>query len=125
MAQDVVIVPPKKDFAPPEVDDAQQELGRRKLGSSLFSHERRNSMSVYLVKGRGWRYDFILNRSRYPKAGFLTKREARRAEAKKRKEIENLVQASENLTTPTDMNFLELVNRRMDYVKAYNSEAVN
>jgi integrase len=79
-------------------------------------------MSVYLIKGKGWRYDFIQNGNRYSEAGFKTKREARQAEAKKREEIENPVQPSENVTTPTDMAFLELVNRRLDYVKAYSSE---
>ena len=58
----------------------------------------------------------------YSEAGFKTKREARRAEANRREEIENPVQASENVTTLTDMAFLELVNRRLDYVKAYHSE---
>jgi integrase len=79
-------------------------------------------MSVYLVKGKGWRYDFIRNKNRYSEAGFKTKREARHAEAKRREEIENPVLVSENVTTPTDMVFLELVNRRLDYVQAYSSE---
>ena len=76
-------------------------------------------MSVYSVKGKGWRYDFTLKRIRYSEAGFKTKTEAKQAEAKRREEINNPVS---KLETPTDMDFLELVNRRLDYIKAYNSE---
>jgi len=82
-------------------------------------------MSVYSVKGRGWRYDFTLNGNRYTEAWFPTKRQAKEAEAKKREELKNPppvappTPAEEK--TPTDMDFLELVNRRLDYVKVYKS----
>jgi hypothetical protein len=83
-------------------------------------------MSVYSVKGKGWRYDFTLNGKRYTEAWFTTKREARQAEAKKREEVlhpppEPTMRPTQEETTPTDMAFLELVNKRSDYVKAYNS----
>ena len=83
-------------------------------------------MSVYFTKGKGWRYDFILRGIRYTGAWFKTKREARQAEAKRKEEIENpgqlqMEQAKET-TTQTDMAFLDLLNRRLDYVKAYNSK---
>ncbi|MBM4296014.1 MAG: site-specific integrase [Deltaproteobacteria bacterium] len=80
-------------------------------------------MSVYSVKGRGWRYDFTQNGNRYTEAWFPTKRQAKEAEAKKREELRNPppvappTPAEEK--TPTDMDFLELVNRRLDNVKAY------
>jgi integrase len=81
-------------------------------------------MSVYSVKGKGWRYDFILDEARYSSSWFKTKAEAREAEAKRREEIKNPrqepVAAVEK--TPTAMGFLELANRRLDHVKAYNSE---
>jgi len=82
-------------------------------------------MSVYSVKGRGWRYDFTLNGNRYTEAWFPTKRQAKEAEAKKREELKNpppvATPTPAEEKTPTDMGFLELVNRRLDYVKAYNS----
>ena len=83
-------------------------------------------MSVYSVKGKGWRYDFILDGVRYSSNWFGTKAEAREAEAKRREEIKNPSREPEPLpvmeTTPTAMGFLELANRRLDHVKAYNSK---
>ncbi|WP_449244185.1 tyrosine-type recombinase/integrase [Desulfobacca acetoxidans] len=76
-------------------------------------------MSVYSVKGKGWRYDFTQNGQRYTEAWFSTKKEAKQAEAKKREELKTKLTEAE---TPTDITFLELVNRRLDYVKAYKSE---
>lgn len=75
-------------------------------------------MSCYFVKGKGWRYNFILKGTRYSKAWFKTRAEARKAEAKRKEEILNPqpIQA-----IPTDMGFRELVNRRLDFVQAYNS----
>jgi integrase len=96
------------------------ELG---VGSSevlCFSQQRRISMSVYFVKGKGWRFDFTLEGIRNTEAWFETKREAKQAEAKKRKELKNPKQDTER---PIDMAFLDLVNLRLDYVKAYNSES--
>ena len=76
-------------------------------------------MSVYLVKGKGWRYDFTRGGTRYTGTWFKTKKEARVAEAKRR---EDLTRPREETPTQTDMGFLELVNKRLDHVKAYNSE---
>jgi len=56
---------------------------------------------------------------RYTNAWFKTKVEARKAEAERRKEITNPKAA---LVLQTDMDFLELVNRKLDHVKAYNAE---
>jgi len=75
-------------------------------------------MSIYLVKGKGWRYDFTLKGNRHTEAWFKTKTEAKQAEAKRKEEIKRPQQRE----TPTDMAFLELVNRRLDFVKAYKSE---
>ena len=76
-------------------------------------------MSVYLEKrNKTWMYDFVLQGQRYVKRGFKTKREANQEEALKRREVKK------GETTPmelTDINFIELVNRRLDYVKNYNS----
>ena len=78
-------------------------------------------MSVYFVKGKGkgWRYDFTLTGIRYTGAWFKTKTEARKAESKRREELLNPQPVQQ---TPTDMVFLDLVNLRLDHVKAYNSE---
>ena len=75
-------------------------------------------MSTYSKKGKGWRYDFMLNGVRHTQAWFKTKREAKQAETDKRKEV-----LEPPLAAPTDMGFLELVNRRLDHMKAYNSKA--
>ena len=76
-------------------------------------------MSYYSVKGKGWRYDFTLQGQRFTEAWFRTKKEAIQAEGKKREELKKPKTVSE---IPTDMDFLELVNLRLDHVKAYNSE---
>jgi integrase len=75
-------------------------------------------MSQYLVKGQGWRVDFTHKGLRYTEVWFKTKAEAKQAEAKKREELRNPLSVVE---TPTDMAFWELVNLRLDYVKAYKS----
>jgi integrase len=74
-------------------------------------------MSVYFTMKKGWRYDFTRKRVRYTQAGFKTKAEAKRAEAKRKEEIETLT----SVGIPIDMVFLNLANRRLDYIKAYNS----
>ena len=77
-------------------------------------------MSTYFVKGKGWRYDFTRKGIRYTETWFETKRAAKKAEAEKRKEIENPHPVQEE---STDTAFLDLVNLRLDHVKAYNSES--
>jgi integrase len=74
-------------------------------------------MSVYLDKAKGWRYDFIQSGKRYSAGGFKTKRDARLAEARRREEVEKPKDQA-----VTDMAFLELLNLRLDHVRAYNSE---
>lgn len=77
-------------------------------------------MSVYFVKGKGYRYDFTMKGERYTEAWFKTKREAQQAEAKRREELKK--PTPEAAQTPTDTSFLDLVNLRLDHVKAYNSD---
>jgi integrase len=79
-------------------------------------------MSCYFVKGKGWRVDFIHKGVRHTLTWFKTKNDAKQAMAKARKEANNPIRPSSTEAIPTDMPFLELVNRRLDYVKAYNSE---
>jgi len=80
-------------------------------------------MSVYFIKARGWRFDFTLKGVRQTQAWFKTKTEAKQAEAKRREEIANPEKQIETEKTQTDMAFLELVNKRLDHVKAYNSDS--
>jgi integrase len=73
-------------------------------------------MSTYFKKGKGWRYDFTQQGTRHTEAWFKTKKEAKEAEAKKREELKN-----PPVATPTDMAFLELLNRRLDFVHVFKS----
>lgn len=75
-------------------------------------------MSIYLEKGRGWKYNFIQNGRRFQKGYYRTKKEAKEAEAKKREKLKNPATETQ---TPTDMVFFDLVNRRLDHLEAYNS----
>jgi integrase len=74
-------------------------------------------MSVYFKKGKGWRYDFTLKRKRYTGTWLKTRREAREAEARRREVVQN-----PKVEIQTGMAFLGLVNRRLDFLKAYKSE---
>jgi len=76
-------------------------------------------MSIYFVKGKGWRFDFILNGLRQTEAWFKTKNEAKQAEAKRKEEITH---PQPQMETQLDMAFLILANKRLDYVKAYCSK---
>jgi integrase len=77
-------------------------------------------MSCYFVKGKSWRYDFLQKGVRYTSNWFPSKKEAQRAEAKRKEEIKNPKPEVET-PTQTDMGFFDLLNRRLDHVKAYNS----
>jgi integrase len=66
-------------------------------------------MSVYFVEKKGWRYDFMLKGQRHTQAWFQTKRAAKDAEQRKRKEL--------SLPASIDMDFLTLLNLRLDEVK--------
>lgn len=78
-------------------------------------------MSVYLRKGRGWMYDFVLRGERHTSGYHKTKAEAKRAEAARREELNNPLPAKGPETTPTDMAFLELVNKRLDFLETSKS----
>jgi integrase len=79
-------------------------------------------MSVYSIKGKGWRYDFIHQGIRHTEAWFKTKKEAKEAEAIKRRELKNpqspqQMAIPEVETTPTDMAFSELANDYLDHAR--------
>jgi hypothetical protein len=78
-------------------------------------------MAVFFVKKRGWwRYEFEVNKIQYTKSGFKTKREAQKA----------LLEHKENIKNPPpppvqekiDITFGDLVESRLDFVKAYCCE---
>jgi integrase len=75
-------------------------------------------MSVYLVKGKGFRYDFTLKGERYTEAWFQTKKAAHAAEAKRREAIKNPKPKTQD---QIDITFLDLVNMRLDFIKAYKT----
>ncbi|MGA3114014.1 MAG: tyrosine-type recombinase/integrase [Syntrophobacteraceae bacterium] len=75
-------------------------------------------MSIYLVKGKGFRHDFTLKGERYTEAWFQTKKAAQAAEAKRREEIKNPKPQTQDQTHTT---FLDLVNMRLDFIKEYKT----
>jgi integrase len=76
-------------------------------------------MSTYSTKNTGWRYDFIHKGIRHTVSGFKTKTLARKAEAKRREELE---QPKQETKIQADMDFTDLVNKRLAFVKAYMSK---
>ena len=94
-----------------------QELGARKLGGSLFFPNKEDLYGHLFCQGKGWRFDFIQEGERYTAAWFTTKKAARVAEMRRKEEI----QEKKAVKIPTDIRFLDLVNRRLDHVKAYKS----
>jgi site-specific recombinase XerD len=82
-------------------------------------------MSEYFVKGKGWRYDFTLKGQRYTDQWYPSKKEAKQAEAKRREEVLNpdqdQKQQKEMSSIITGVGFLDLVNRRLDFLKDYKS----
>ena len=75
-------------------------------------------MSVYFIKGKGWRYDFTLKGIRHTATWFKTKTEARDAAAEKRKEVGN---PQPEIEIPIDMAFSDLAEKRLDYLEAYTT----
>lgn len=75
-------------------------------------------MSVYLNKRRKWwEYYFRYKKRPYTAAGFKRKKDALAAEAERKKEVRQPKKQEE-----TDMAFLTLLNRRLDYIQAYRSK---
>jgi hypothetical protein len=72
-----------------------------------------------LKKGIRWYYKFTYDGETYfSKAIYRTQNAARKAEVAKNNEVE----MSKYDTEPTDINLLELINLRMDYVEAARSQ---
>jgi integrase len=65
-------------------------------------------------------YDFVLKSERYTSNYHKTKAEAKRAEAQRREELKN-PKPNRDEVTATDMAFLELVNRRLDFIEVYRT----
>lgn len=80
-------------------------------------------MSVYFnSKRKWWEYFFRYKKRPYTKAGFKKKKDALKAEAERKEEVKNPPQQTEEEKEQTDMAFLALVNRRLDYLQAYRTE---
>ncbi|HQL90821.1 MAG TPA: site-specific integrase [Syntrophales bacterium] len=72
-------------------------------------------MSVYYSRKRKkWRYQFFVDKNRYTGTWCRTKTEAREAEAKRKEEIKY------PKAIPIDMDFLDLVNRKLDNIRSYS-----
>jgi len=77
-------------------------------------------MSVYFnQKRKYYEYYFRYKKKRYRERGFTRKRDALEAEANKKKEVKKPKREQE---TVTDMDFLTLLNHRLDYLQAYRTK---
>ena len=77
-------------------------------------------MSVYFNKRREWwEYYFRHKKLSYTGAGFPRKKDALEAEADRKKEVKKPPKPK---TEETDMAFLTLLNRRLDYLQAYRTK---
>lgn len=72
-------------------------------------------MSVYFRKGKGWRFDFMIEGIRHTQTWFKTKQEAKTAENQRREEVK---QGSQKKTR---LDFVLLLEKRLEYIKAYHS----
>jgi integrase len=80
-------------------------------------------MTAYFVKGKGWRFEFQMNGTRHTKGFFKSERRAKKAELKRREELTRPIDQQIAPETPTDIFFLDLVNKRLDHVKDHNSKS--
>jgi len=76
-------------------------------------------MSVYFTGEKGWRYEFQINKQRYTGAGYKTKAEAKKGIIKHKERIKN---PQPIVPEVIDITFLELVESRLDFVKAYGCQ---
>ena len=76
-------------------------------------------MSVYFNKRREWwEYQFRFQKKRYTAAGFTRKKDALAAEAERKEKVKR---PPKQIEEETDMAFLTLLNRRLDYLQAYRT----
>uniref|UniRef100_A0A6M3IX83 Putative site-specific tyrosine recombinase n=1 Tax=viral metagenome TaxID=1070528 RepID=A0A6M3IX83_9ZZZZ len=75
-------------------------------------------MGVFYVKNHGWRFQFKYKKERYQSRDFKIKKEAIAAEKEKREEVKKPKQE-----LPTFISFYELIVKRLDYVKVFNTKA--
>lgn len=85
-----------------------------------LKNQERRYMSVYFNKRRKWwEYYFRYKKTPYTKAGFNRKKEALAAEAERKKVVKK---TKKEETEATDMDFLTLLNLRLDFLKAYRTK---
>jgi hypothetical protein len=96
-----------------------QELGGRKLGGSLFFPRKEDLYEHLFSKGKGVEVRLHPGGNQAHQGLVQTKTDAQKAASQKKEEIKN---PPPSIEVPIDMVFLDLVNLRLDHVKAYNSE---
>ena len=98
-------------------------LGGRKLGGSLFFPSKEDLYERLFSQGQG--VEVRLHPQRDPVHGNLVQNQnsGKTGRVKKKGGDTNPKPQTEEPMTRTDMAFLDLVNLRLDYVKAYNSDA--
>lgn len=77
-------------------------------------------MSVFKVKDLGYRFEFQMNKQRYTSKYFEKKKNAIEAEAKLKEEVKSVARNAN--TTMTDITFYELLQLRLDYLKAKGAD---
>lgn len=77
-------------------------------------------MTIYKIKGKGYRFEFQVNKKEYSSKFFEKKKDAIEAETKLKKEVKKA--AKNTNTTTTDITFYELLQLRLDYLKAKGPE---
>ena len=92
-----------------------------KLGGSLFFPSKEDLYERLFGKRKGFRLRFHSERREVHGSMVQTKKAAQAAEAKRREELKN--PKPETDQRPIDITFLELVNFRLDHVKAYNADS--
>ena len=94
-------------------------LGGRKLGGSLFFPKKEDLYERIFGKRKGVEVRLHPEGDQAHGSLVQNKNRGKKAEVERREELKNPKPVER---TSTDMGFLELVNRRLDHVKAYNSE---
>jgi integrase len=79
-------------------------------------------MAIFFVKGKGWRYTFHVNKVQYSRAYFKTKSEAKRTQLAHKEMVLNPPPPVPAQEEKTPITFGELVDKRLDYVKAHNTK---
>ena len=101
-----------------------KDLGGARLGGSLFFPSREDLYERIFHQGEGLLAIRVHeNGKRYTGAGFKTRRDALREEARRKEEVENGVVREPQQKISGGMDFSELVVMRLDFIKVYKTAA--